>query len=52
MLAKTTLARLRARTMAATATVHFHQGPQGRPAACHEAACSTPRLAVDGEGRS
>jgi hypothetical protein len=25
---------------------HFHQGAQGRPAACYEPACSSPRLDV------
>ena len=24
--------------------VHFHRGPQGQPAACHDRACSSPRL--------
>jgi hypothetical protein len=45
-----TLARLRARTTATA--VHFHQGPQGHPAACHDAACPVPRLVVDEDGRS
>ena len=27
--------------------VHFHTGPQGRPAVCHADACSRPRLQVD-----
>jgi hypothetical protein len=26
--------------------VHFHTGPQGRPAACHDARCASPRLTV------
>jgi hypothetical protein len=28
------------------AHVHFHRGPQGRPAACHDARCEMPRLTV------
>lgn len=24
--------------------VHFHQGPQGYPLACHDPACRNPRL--------
>ncbi len=28
------------------ADVHFHQGPQGHPAACHNPACIAPRLTV------
>jgi hypothetical protein len=28
------------------AHVHFHQGPSGSPAACHEASCDLPRLSV------
>jgi hypothetical protein len=28
------------------ATVHFHQGPQGRPAVCDDAGCQSPRLSV------
>jgi hypothetical protein len=24
--------------------VHFHRGPQGQPAACHDRTCSSPRL--------
>jgi hypothetical protein len=46
-----TLARLRARTTAAAA-VHFHQGPQGHPAACHDATCPNPRLTIHGEAHS
>ena len=26
------------------AHVHFHRGPQGHPAVCHEPACEMPRL--------
>lgn len=26
--------------------VHFHQGPQGQPAVCHDHACAAPRLTV------
>ncbi|MEA2302920.1 MAG: hypothetical protein QOH43_200 [Solirubrobacteraceae bacterium] len=44
------LARLRAATTATA--VHFHQGPQGRPAACHDARCPNPRLAIHEDGRS
>jgi len=29
------------------AEVHFHQGPSGLPAACHDARCSRPRLDVE-----
>ncbi len=25
---------------------HFHQGPQGQPAVCHDHACPAPRLTV------
>jgi hypothetical protein len=25
---------------------HFHQGPQGQPAVCHDRGCSSPRLTV------
>ena len=25
---------------------HFHQGPQGQPAVCHDHACAAPRLTV------
>jgi hypothetical protein len=28
------------------AHVHFHQGPQGSPAACHDVSCDIPRLTV------
>jgi hypothetical protein len=28
------------------AHVHFHRGPQGHPAACHEIRCEMPRLTV------
>jgi hypothetical protein len=28
------------------AHVHFHRGPQGRPAVCHDHSCETPRLDV------
>jgi hypothetical protein len=28
------------------AHVHFHRGPQGRPAVCHDARCPKPRLDV------
>lgn len=24
--------------------VHFHRGPQGAPAACHDSRCASPRL--------
>jgi hypothetical protein len=26
--------------------VHFHRGPQGQPAACHERGCTSPRLSL------
>jgi hypothetical protein len=26
------------------AHVHFHSGPQGQPAACHDPRCQAPRL--------
>lgn len=26
--------------------VHFHQGPEGQPAACYDERCSSPRLDV------
>lgn len=26
--------------------VHFHTGPQGAPAACHDARCESPRLSL------
>jgi hypothetical protein len=26
--------------------VHFHQGPQGRPMPCFDAACPSPRLSI------
>ena len=26
--------------------VHFHRGPQGHPAACHDAGCEMPRLTI------
>jgi hypothetical protein len=26
--------------------VHFHQGPQGSPAVCHDSHCDQPRLTV------
>ena len=29
-----------------TATVHFHQGPQGQPTPCFEDHCPNPRLSV------
>jgi hypothetical protein len=29
-----------------TEGVHFHQGPQGRPAPCFDARCTSPRLDV------
>ena len=28
------------------AHVHFHRGPQGQPAACHDPKCPVPRLTV------
>jgi hypothetical protein len=28
------------------AHVHFHQGPQGRPAACHDPRCASPHLSI------
>jgi hypothetical protein len=28
------------------AHVHFHRGPQGQPAACHDPKCPAPRLTV------
>jgi hypothetical protein len=31
---------------ATEAHVHFHQGPQGQPAVCHDHACAAPRLTV------
>jgi hypothetical protein len=31
---------------AATPPVHFHSGPQGKPAACFDEACRNPRLDV------
>jgi hypothetical protein len=27
--------------------VHFHRGPQGQPAACHDPRCDLPRLSVE-----
>jgi hypothetical protein len=27
--------------------VHFHRGPQGQPAACHDSRCDLPRLSVE-----
>ena len=32
--------------LATTGPVHFHNGPQGQPAACHDEACTSPRLDV------
>ena len=29
------------------AHVHFHRGPQGYPAACHDPRCEMPRLTVE-----
>jgi hypothetical protein len=26
--------------------VHFHRGPSGAPAVCHDAGCDQPRLSV------
>jgi hypothetical protein len=28
------------------AHVHFHRGPSGAPAACHDSRCTMPRLSV------
>jgi hypothetical protein len=28
------------------AHVHFHNGPQGQPAACHDRGCVSPRLSL------
>jgi hypothetical protein len=28
------------------AHVHFHQGSEGRPAACHDPRCPNPRLTI------
>ena len=28
------------------ADVHFHQGPSGGPAVCHDPLCTNPRLSV------
>ena len=30
--------------------VHFHRGPGGDPAVCHDPLCVTPRLSVDHGG--
>ena len=27
--------------------VHFHSGPSGRPAVCHDSRCTSPRLQVE-----
>jgi hypothetical protein len=32
------------------ADVHFHSGPTGDPAVCHEPRCANPRLSVGEEG--
>jgi len=34
------------RTQDVDAHVHFHRGPQGQPAACHDVRCEMPRLKV------
>jgi hypothetical protein len=43
----TTMRRLVSRLVGserAQEPVHFHQGPQGLPAVCHDTACELPRL--------
>lgn len=37
---------LRGSSDTAETHVHFHQGPQGQPAVCHDHACAVPRLSV------
>jgi len=32
------------------ADVHFHRGPSGDPAVCHDPLCVTPRLSVNHGG--
>ena len=32
--------------LADDAHVHFHRGPEGQPAACHDPKCPVPRLTV------
>jgi len=34
------------------ADVHFHRGPSGDPAVCHDPLCLTPRLSVNHGGRA
>jgi len=34
------------RTENEDAHVHFHRGPQGQPAACHDIRCEMPRLTL------
>jgi len=34
------------REQATETLVHFHQGPEGRPAACYDARCASPHLDV------
>jgi hypothetical protein len=43
---RTLIAKLVRDPRAAEAHVHFHRGPQGQPAACHDAGCSSPRLEI------
>jgi hypothetical protein len=31
-------------TSSAHESVHFHQGPAGRPVVCHDERCASPRL--------
>jgi hypothetical protein len=38
--------RLRGHKRAPQAGVHFHNGPQGRPAVCDNPRCASPRLDV------
>jgi hypothetical protein len=40
------LSRFRPQDEAAEPPVHFHAGPQGLPAVCHDPGCEMPRLEV------
>jgi hypothetical protein len=43
---RTLIAKLVRDPHAAEAHVHFHRGPQGMPAACHDADCPNPQLEI------
>lgn len=44
---RTLISLLRLDPQADDKHVHFHRGPEGHPAVCHDPRCDMPRLSVD-----